>query len=181
MFTLPEEFVSYGKGQVESLANLTHITLTGLERLADLQLRSAKTLANENVKAATSALEIKDLQELSAFQSNFAKPGIEGLTAYARGLYDIAQGAQAETQKFLEAQMAEFNKAALTSLDKVVKSAPAGSDLAVATVKSAMTAANSAYDTFSKAVKQAAEITEAGMTAAGSATAPVAGTKKKAA
>ena len=54
---------------------------------------------------------------------------------------------------------------------------PAGSDVAVAAVKSAMAAANQAYDAFSKATKQVAEATEATMTAATNTVA----TKKKAA
>ena len=72
-------------------------------------------------------------------------------------------------------RFADANKNLTSALDKAVKSAPAGSDVAVAAVKSALAAANQAYDAFSKASKQVAEATEATMTAAGTAT------KKKAA
>ena len=54
----------------------------------------------------------------------------------------------------------------VSTLYKVMKSAPVGSDVAVAAVKSAMAAANSAYGTFSKTAKQVAELTEAGVAAA---------------
>jgi hypothetical protein len=84
---------------------------------------------------------------------------------------------QAELNKFFEERIAETNKNFVTVLDQAVKSAPAGSDVAVAAVKSAMAAANQAYDAFSKATKQVAEATEATMTAATHTVA----TKKKAA
>jgi hypothetical protein len=84
---------------------------------------------------------------------------------------------QAELNKFFEERIAETNKTFVTVLDQAVKNAPAGSDVAVAAVKSAMAAANQAYDAFSKATKQVAEATEATMTAAGSSVT----TKKKAA
>jgi len=67
--------------------------------------------------------------------------------------------------KFLEAQAAEFNKNLIGLLDKVSKNAPAGSDVAVQAVKSALAAANTAYDSFNKVAKQATEIAEANFAA----------------
>ena len=43
----------------------------------------------------------------------------------------------------------------LLALDKALKNAPAGSDVAVSSLKSAIAAANSAYDSVAKAAKQA--------------------------
>ena len=48
----------------------------------------------------------------------------------------------------------------------VSKNAPAGSDVAVAAVKSMLAAANSAYDNLTKVAKQATEIAEANVSAA---------------
>jgi hypothetical protein len=47
------------------------------------------------------------------------------------------------------------------ALDKAAKAAPTGSEFAFAAVKSAMTAANQAYDALTKAGKQVADMTEA--------------------
>jgi hypothetical protein len=80
--------------------------------------------------------------------------------------------------KFFEVQAGEFNKNVVGFLDKVAKNAPAGSDVAVAAVKSALAAANSAYDSFAKVAKQATEIAEANIAAA---TAAVSKEKKRAA
>ena len=69
-------------------------------------------------------------------------------------------------------------------LDKASKSAPAGSDVAVAAVKSAIAAATSAFDNMNKAAKQVSEIAEANVAAATNATVKAvgssAGSKKKA-
>jgi hypothetical protein len=62
--------------------------------------------------------------------------------------------------------VSEFNKQVVTGLDKVVKSAPAGSEVAVAAVKSAISAVNSAYDNMSKTAKQFTEMTQANVEAA---------------
>jgi len=44
-----------------------------------------------------------------------------------------------------------------SAVDKAAKNAPAGSDIAVRAMKQMITAANSAYDNFNKAAKQATE------------------------
>jgi hypothetical protein len=62
--------------------------------------------------------------------------------------------------------VAEWNENFSALLDKAVKNAPAGSDVAVAAVKSMIAAANSAYDNMSKVAKQATEIAEANVAAA---------------
>ncbi|HQZ02626.1 MAG TPA: phasin family protein, partial [Thauera sp.] len=105
--------------------------------------------------------------------------------AYARSVYEITSQSQEEVSKVMESQVAEMNKGVATALDKAAKSAPAGSDVAVAAVKSAIAAANSAYDSMSKAAKQVAEIAEANVAAATDATVkavstPAKGTKKAA-
>ena len=56
----------------------------------------------------------------------------------------------------------------------MAKNAPAGSEGIVTLVKSAMTAANSAYDQVNKATKQAVEVAEANIAAAAKSTRPAA-------
>jgi hypothetical protein len=66
--------------------------------------------------------------------------------------------------------MAENNKKVVQLIDFAAKNAPAGSEPAVAALKSALAAANTAYDTFSKAAKQAVDFAESNVAAATSAT-----------
>jgi hypothetical protein len=48
-------------------------------------------------------------------------------------------------------------------VDNATQNAPAGSDTAVAVMKNAVAAANHAYETVQKAVKQASEMAEANL------------------
>ena len=153
------------------------ITAAGAEKLIEVQLRIAKNVFADTVKNAKALVAVKDVQELTEIQAAIAQPSADKVTAYGRSVYAVIAETQAELNKFFEARIAETNKSFVTVLDQAVKSAPAGSDVAVAAVKSAMAAANQAYDAFSRATKQVAEATEATMT---TATHTVA-TKKKAA
>jgi hypothetical protein len=78
----------------------------------------------------------------------------------------VATQTQAEVTKLAETQAAAMNKNVTSLIDNVTKNAPAGSEAAVTAVKSAMAAANSAYDSFTKVVKQATDAADANVTAA---------------
>ena len=130
----------------------------------------------DNTKALLAA---KDVQELINLQASLAQPIVEKAVAYARSVYEITSQSQEEVSKVFEGQVAEINKGVASALDKAAKSAPAGSDVAVAAVKSAIAAANSAYDSMSKAAKQVAEIAEANVAAATNATVKAVSTTAK--
>src|SRR4029077_12977040 len=103
----------------------------------------------------------KDVQEFINLNTSAAQPAMEKAIAYSRSIYEVATQSQSELTKTIEAQAVESNKSIAPLLDKVSKNAPAGSDVAVAAVKSALASANSGYDSFTKVAKQATEIAEA--------------------
>ncbi len=166
----PEQFAAANKANVETALTLANTAFASAERIAALNLSTARTLLEESVSTAKTLLAAKDAQELMSLQTTLAQPALDKAIAYSRNIYEIATQTQEEFGKIFEAQFAEVNKNVATALDKAAKNAPAGSDVAVAAVKSAIAAANSAYDTISKAAKQVAEITEANVAAATSAT-----------
>ena len=106
-------------------------------------------------------MAVKDVQELLALQASLLQPAAEKAAAYSRHLYDIVAGTNAEVTKVAEATMAESQKATLAVVDNAVKNAPAGTENAVALVRSALAAANNAYESVNKATKQAAEVADA--------------------
>jgi len=113
-----------------------------------------------------SLLGAKDPQEFASLSATAAQPALEKAIAYSRSVYEIATQTQAEMSKFTETQTSDLNKNIVGYLDKVSKNAPAGSDVAIAAVKSALAAANSAYDSISRVTKQASELAETNFTAA---------------
>ena len=76
-------------------------------------------------------------------------------------MYEVATEANAELTKVAERRVSEWNEGFVGLLDKVSKNAPAGSDVAVAAIKSMLAASNSAYDNLTKVARQATEIAEA--------------------
>ena len=176
MYSVPEQVITTHKENVETFLEFAGITAAAAEKLIDLNLRTAKAAFADAVKNTKAISEIKDAQEFVALPSTFAQPAAEKYATYLKTTYGLVSETQAELTKLFEEKFADFNKNVVTALDKAVKNAPAGSDVAVAAVKSAMAAANQAYDALSKASKQVSEVTEATIAAASSAQA-----KKKAA
>eukprot|EP01038_Epipyxis_sp_PR26KG_P003872 gene3872-5547_t len=62
--------------------------------------------------------------------------------------------------KAAEATASDAQKKFMSVVDTAVKNAPAGSESAVALVKTAVAAANNAYESVHKASKQAVEVAE---------------------
>ncbi len=158
---------------------LTGIALEGAERMLEVQLKAAKSAFADGVQQAKTLSEVKDPQEFAQIKNTLLQPNLENATAYVKSVYDVATATQSEISKLVEEQVAEFNKQVVTGLDKIVKLAPAGSEVAVAAVKSTISAINSTYDNLSKSAKQVAEMTQANVEAATSQV--VHASKKKAA
>ncbi len=156
-----EQVMAAHKANVETLFGLTNKAFEGVEKLVELNMQVAKAAWGEAVDNTRAALSVKDAQELLALQASMLQPTAEKAAAYSRHVYDIAASTNAEVTKVAEAQVAEAQKKFAAAVDTAMKNAPAGSENAVALVKSAMAAANNAYDSVSKASKQAADVAEA--------------------
>jgi len=180
MYNTPEQMASANKANVESILTLANTAFASAERLAALNLNTVCTMLEDIVANAKSLMGAKDVQELMNVQATLAQPAVEKAVAYSRSIYEIATQTQEELSKVMESQFAEINRNVTSALDKAVKNAPAGSDVAVAAVKSAIAAANSAYDSMTKAAKQVAEIAEANVAAATNATVKAVTTAPKA-
>jgi phasin family protein len=166
MYLTPEQIAATNKANVETLIGLANTQFAALERLSALNFNVAKSAFEGSVSFTKSLLGAKDPQEFASLSATAAQPALEKAIAYSRSVYEIATQSQAELNKFVEAQAGEFNKNVVGYLDKVSKNAPAGSDVAIAAVKSALAAANSAYDSISRVTKQASELAETNFAAA---------------
>ena len=178
MFTTPEQFASANKSTVDSLLALANTALASAERIAALNLNTARSVLEDGVSGAKALLGAKDVQEALSIQASLAQPNVEKAVAYSRSVYEISAQTQEELSKMVAAQFGEIQKTVTALLDKAAKSAPAGSDVAVAAVKSAIAAANSAFDNMNKAAKQVAELAEANVAAATNATVKAVSTGK---
>jgi phasin family protein len=175
-----EQLASANKATVETLTTLFNKAFSQVERLTALNLNTARSVLEDSVAATQTLLAAKTPQDLVALQAKLAQPMLDKAVAYGRSVYEIATEGQQEFTKLFESQVAELNKTFTAALDKAAKSAPAGSEPVFAAVKSALGAANTAYENVSKVAKQATEIVEANVAAATEATSKVASVKKSA-
>ena len=156
-----EQLMAAHKSNVEILFGLTGKAFEGVEKLVELNLQVAKAAMSEVADNTKAALSVKDAQELMALQAGLLQPVAEKAAAYSRHLYDIATSTGAEVSKVAEATTADAQKKFMSMVDTAVKNAPAGSENVAALVKSAVAAANNAFDGVQKATKQATDVAEA--------------------
>jgi phasin family protein len=166
MYVTPEQIQAANKSNVETFLAVANAQFAAFEKLANIQASVVKGAFEDSIANTRALLGAKDVQEFVSLQNSFAQPAIEKAMAYSKGVYEVATVANAELSKVAERRVAEWNENFVSVLDKLSKNAPAGSDVAVAAVKSMLAAANSAYDNLNKVAKQATEIAEANVAAA---------------
>jgi phasin family protein len=154
------------EANVEALLAVANAQFAAFEKLANIQAGAVKSAFEDSVANTRALFGAKDVQEFVTLQNSFAQPAMEKAIAYSKSVYEVATEANSELSRVAERRVAEWNENFVSLLDKVSKNAPAGSDVAVAAVKSMLAAANSAYDNMNKVAKQATEIAEANVAAA---------------
>jgi phasin family protein len=166
MYVTPEQIQAANKSNVEAFMAVANAQFAAFEKLASIQASVVKSAFEDSITNTRALLGARDVQEFVSLQNSFAQPAIEKAMAYSKGVYEVATVTNAELSKVAERRVAEWNENFVSLLDKLSKNAPAGSDVAVAAVKSMLAAANSAYDNMNKVAKQATEIAEANVAAA---------------
>jgi phasin family protein len=160
-----EQILTAHKSNVEVLFGLQSKAFEGVEKLVELNLQTAKAAMNEAADTTRAALSAKDPQEFFALQAGLFQPAAEKIAAYNRHVYEIAAATNAEVTKVAESTAAEAQAKFLALVDNAVKNAPAGTENAVAFVKTAVAAATNAIEGVQKAAKQAADVAEANLQA----------------
>lgn len=162
----PEQFAASQKASLETLFGLTNKAFDSAVKLAELNLQTARDAFAQGQEQAQAAFSAKDPQGFFAVQANLAQPAAEKALAYGRSVYDIVSAAQSEFTRAAESHLAEQQRAVQSLVESAAKNAPAGSESAVAAIKTAFNAANSAYESVNKAAKQAVELAESNFQAA---------------
>ena len=111
-----------------------------------LNVAASRAALTEAAAHTQAVLSVKDAQELLALQAGLFQPMAEKAAAYSRHVYEIASGTNAEFGKAFESQTAEAQRSFSNLVDTAAKSAPAGSETTVAVFKSAVSAANNAFE-----------------------------------
>ena len=170
MSAIPQQVLANQKASLENLLAIQSTVFGGFEKLVDLNLKVIKATFDEVAQKSQEAIELKDAQEATAFTSGLVQPNAEKALAYSKHVYDIVSGVQGDLSKLTEEQIAQGQRQVADAIDQIAKTAPTGSEGAVALLKSSLATANSAYESVAKATRQAAQAAESNINAATNAT-----------
>jgi phasin family protein len=154
-----------GRAALEAAARATRISMDSAERTLNVQLEYAKGALRQATINARAAAQARDVQELMGLRTRIAENALENLMGYSRSLYEVASEAQSEYSRLAEERMARFQRAVTESVDQAARADPAGSDVAVAAIKSQLAATTAAFDTLTKAARNMASYADAGVAA----------------
>lgn len=172
-----ESFATVQKAQLDALRGLTAKAVEGAEQLAALNIEVVKSSFDEAAENGRAVLAAKDPQALLALQAGLLQPAVGKAAAYGRQVYDIVATTRVGLEKLAAEQVAGVQSSFFAAVDAATKNAPEGVGNGVALVKTAVAAANNAFEGLQKANRQAAEAVEANLAALAPRTAPKAAPK----
>ena len=181
MYQTPEQLIQLNKANLETALRFAGVAIEGTQRLVDLQMKVAKSAVADGIQNARALSNVRDLEQLATLKDTLVQPSFEKATAYAKQVYDVAAETQTEFGRVVEEQVAELQRNVIAVLDQIVKTAPAGSEVGIAAVKSTLAAVNSGFDNFTKVAKQLGEVTQTNIEAVANQTIEAAKKAKKAA
>ncbi|MEZ0606052.1 phasin family protein [Paraburkholderia sp. IW21] len=156
----PEQFAAGQKANLDTLFGLTRTAFEGWQRLVELNLQAARSTLAEEQDSVLLALSVRDPQELAMLPARMMQPTAGKMQSYSREVFAIVTAMQTGFAKVAEAQYEAHNRRVQMLVDTVAQSAPAGSEAAVAALKSAVTATGTLYETVQRTTRQAVEVTE---------------------
>jgi phasin family protein len=176
-----EQLAAAQKANAEVMTTLMRSALEGVQKLAEMNMAATRDFFNATVANTSTLMAAKDPNEVAQLQQSLARPNMEKMMSYSRGVYELMADMQKQVASVVESQVSQFSKTASTAIDKTKGSAPVGGDVFAAAMKSMLDASNKAYENMNAMAKQMADIAEANMSAASSATAKAVGAATKSA
>jgi len=165
MFTVPTQFAELPKSALDNFVKLTSVQLDSAKKLADLQFGATQELIADSLKSIESLAIVKNVPTALSLQAA-AKPVVAKTVAYTKSVYEVLAVAGAEIKTLAESQAAEVGKQVTDAIEKATEKAPAGTEPAVAFVKSVLSAGTTVVDQVSKSTKQALATADASVAAA---------------
>jgi phasin family protein len=166
MYNATEQFAELNKASVAQATKLAALAIENAEKLARLNLSTAKAALAQGVEGATAATTVKDVQDLMALRARYAETGVQVALGYSKSLYEMASEAQAQYSALAEEAWSAYTKGVASWVEKASKAAPAGSDVGFNALKSTVAATTAAFDQFQKATKQVVNLADASVRAA---------------
>ena len=149
-----DQFAAANEAAIEQFAYFAKLSLGNIEKFTELGLGAARESVTQATRHAQSLAGARDVNEAFAINSAAVEPALKRAYAYSRTAYETAAETNTEVKRVIEKQAGEYNKAAVAALEEAFKYAPAGSESVVDNVKTAIAAAQSAYNNMAAINKQ---------------------------
>jgi phasin family protein len=140
MNNVNEQFAELNQANVAQASKLSALALENAEKLAKINLETAKSALAQGVQNAQAVAAVKDVQQLYALNSTLAEASVQGALDYSKNLYQLATEAQAQYTALIEETWSAYTKGAEAWVEQASKSAPAGSEAAVQPVQAGVQA-----------------------------------------
>jgi phasin family protein len=159
-----DAFAAVNKAGFESVLAAAEVAMQATEQLSRLQIEAAKSLVKEGLAHTRSVAEAESLQAAGMLQLEWGKSGLDKFAGYARNCIDIAKGMQGELVQLSEKSAAALNREFVEGMEKALTHTPVpGGDLAMAAMKSVITANTTVMDSLNHLMKQVNDFAEAGL------------------
>jgi len=169
MSKAPEKLTEMNQKAAEAALKLTQLSMQQGERLMKLQLEAVRGMLDDSMKGAKSLMEARDPQRWGALQQKNMQDMLARMTEYSRSVQDIAGKTQKEIADMVESRAGAMNAQFQEMVDEMAKSAPPGSEPAMAAMKQTLAAANALAETMSKTAQQFAKSAESAIKVAADA------------
>jgi len=169
MVTSTEDLMKMHADALKASSAAAAKTLEGFQKLAALNMQTAKAALEDSSEQVKALLAAKDAKALTELVTSFAQPTPEKFTAYAKAVYAITKEANSDLTSMVEKQIATSNEQLAQAIENLAKNAPAGSEGAINFIKQALTAAQAAYEQVNTATRQFVQVAEANVQGAAKA------------
>lgn len=170
MMTTPENLMKMHAEALKASGAAAAKTLEGFQKLAALNMQTAKATLEESSEQIRALLAARDAKALTELVTSFAQPAPEKFTAYAKAVHAITRQANGELTAMVEKQIADSNRQLAEAIEALAKSAPAGSEGALDFIRQALAAAQAAHEQVNAATRQFMQMAEANVEGAVKAT-----------
>lgn len=166
------------RAAIDALVSVGATALVSAERVAALNLHGVREAMVDFAQGTQALLKADSVHGAVKLQQQLGKPQVEKGIAYSRSLYEISSVAQEDAVRMIETQYNGFMQAMSELAKQVMHTAPVGSEVSVALIRSTMRSASEAFERFNEAVGRFAEVAEESVSTVGNATVSVATGKK---
>lgn len=149
-----DQFTAANEAAIAQFSQFAEMSLSNMEKLAQLSLSATRESVEQVTSHAQALAGARDVSEFIAMNSAAVEPVVKRAYAFSRSAFETAAETNSVMKNTFEKQAAEYNRVTVAALEEAFKYAPTGSEAVVDNMKTAMAAAQSAYNNFASINRQ---------------------------